>query len=79
MVDGGKANYGVRIATNSFKLKDVELLQDVLKSKYNLETTIQNIYIYKRPIFYLYKKQSVDNLRNIVGPYTHFSMLHKLS
>lgn len=29
MVDGGKANYGVRIATNSFKLKDVELLQDV--------------------------------------------------
>jgi hypothetical protein len=69
MVDGGKANYGVRIATNSFKLKDVELLQDVLKSKYNLETTIQNIYIKDQYSIYI-KKQSVDNLRNIVGPYS---------
>ena len=62
MDDGGWTNYGIRIATNSFKLKEVELLQDVLKSKYNLETTIKKIYI---------KKQSVINLRNIVGPYFH--------
>ena len=54
MDDGGFANYGLRVATNSFKLKEVELLQDVIKSKYNLETTIQNIYIYKRPIFYIH-------------------------
>jgi len=45
MDEGGWTNYGIRIAINSFKLKGVELLQDVLKSKYNLETTIQNIYI----------------------------------
>jgi len=45
MDDGGFANYGIRLATNSFKLKEVELLQEVKKSKYNLETTIQNIYI----------------------------------
>jgi hypothetical protein len=30
MDEGGWANYGIRIATNSFKLKEVELLQDVL-------------------------------------------------
>jgi LAGLIDADG DNA endonuclease family len=45
MDDGGWTNYGIRNATNSFKLKEVELLQDVIKSKYNLETTIQKIYI----------------------------------
>jgi len=77
MDDGGWTNYGVRIASNSFKLKEVELLQDVLKSKYNLETTIQKIYIKDQYSIYI-KKQSVDILRNIVGPYIHYSMLYKL-
>ena len=48
MDDGGRANNGVRIAANSFTLKEVELLSDVLKSKYNLENTIQNISSAKR-------------------------------
>jgi ubiquinol-cytochrome c reductase cytochrome b subunit len=43
--NGGFTKYGLRLATNSFKLKEIELLQDVIKSKYNLETTIQYIYI----------------------------------
>ena len=77
MDDGGWTNYGVRIASNSFNLKEVELLQDVLKSKYKLETTIQNIYIKDQYSIYI-KKKSVDNLRNIVGPYIHYSMLYKL-
>jgi hypothetical protein len=77
MDDGGFANYGIRLATNSFKLKEVELLQYALKSKYNLETTIQNIYIKDQYSIYL-KKKSVNNLRTIVGPYIQFSMLHKL-
>lgn len=70
MDDGGWTNYGIRIATNSFKLKEIELLQDVLKSKYNLETTIQKIYIKDQYSIYI-KKQSVNNLRNIVGPHIH--------
>jgi hypothetical protein len=53
MDDGGLSNYGIRLSINRFKLKEVELLQDVIKSKYKLETTIKNIYIYKRPIFYI--------------------------
>jgi hypothetical protein len=77
MDDGGWTNYGIRIATNNFKLKEVELLQAVLISKYNLETTIQKIYIKDQYSIYI-KKQSVNNIRNIVGPYIHFSMLHKL-
>jgi hypothetical protein len=77
MDDGGFANNGIRLATNSFKLKEVELLQDALKSKYNLETTIKNIHIKNQYSIYI-KKKSVNNLRNIVGPYIQFSMLHKL-
>ena len=77
MDDGCWTNYGVRIATNSFELKEVELLNDVLKSKYNLETTIQKIWIKDQFSIYI-KKQSVPNLRNIVGPYIHSSMLYKL-
>ncbi len=81
MDDGGLANYGIRIAVNCFKFKEVELLQDVLKSKYKLETTIKNknnnLNIKDQYSLYI-KKQFVNNLINIVGPYIHFSMLHKL-
>ena len=55
MDDGGWTNYGIRIATNSFKHKEVELLQEVLKSKYNLETTIQKIYIKDQYSIYIKK------------------------
>ena len=77
MDDGGWTNYGVKIATNSFKLKEVELLKNVLKSKYNLETTIQKIWIKDQYSIYI-KKQSVPNLRNIVVPFIHSSMPYKL-
>ncbi len=78
MVDGGRANYGIRIATNSFDLKEVELLNETIKSKYNLETTIQKIWIKNQYSIYI-KNQSVNDLKNIIGPYMHISMLHKLA
>lgn len=77
MDDGGWANSGVRIATNSFELKEVELLNDVLKSRYNLDTTIQKIFIKDKYSIYI-KKQSIPALRSIVGPFMHPSMLYKL-
>lgn len=70
-------NYGIRIASNSFLIKEVELLNEVLKSKYNLETTIQKIWKENQYSIYV-KKESVNNIRNIVGPYMHSSMLYKL-
>ena len=77
MDDGGWVNSGVRIATNSFKLKEVELLNGVLNSKFNLETTIQKIWVKDKYSIYITKK-SVPNLRNIVIPFIHSSMLYKL-
>src|SRR5882762_9685205 len=76
MVDGCFANCGIRLATNSFKVKEVKLLQDVLKSKYNLEKKIQNIYIKDQYSIYIkINKKSVNNLINIVGPYIQYSLL----
>ncbi|OMJ07108.1 Cytochrome b mRNA maturase bI2 [Smittium culicis] len=42
MDNGGWANYGIKIATNCFELKEVELLNETIKSKYNLETTVRS-------------------------------------
>ena len=77
MDDGGWTNYGVRIATNSFELKEVELLNKTIKSKYKLETTIQNIWIKNQYSIYI-KAESIKDLRSIVGPHIHNSMLYKL-
>lgn len=81
MNDGSITNSEIILATKSLKVKELKLLQEVLKSKYNLETTIKNIYIKDQSSISKYikiKTKSVNNLRNIVGPYIHFSMLHKL-
>lgn len=77
MDDGGFTGYGIRIATNSFTLKEVELLNEVLKSKFNLETTIQKLSNKNQYSIYI-KKQSINDIRSILEPYLHSSMLHKL-
>jgi hypothetical protein len=38
-----KGKPGVRIATNSFKLEEVQFLTEVIRKKYNLDCTIQKI------------------------------------
>ena len=65
------------IVSLATRIKEVELLSDVLKSKYNLETTIQKISKENQYSLYI-KKQSVNNLRIIIGRYIHPSMLYKL-
>jgi len=77
MDDGGWANNGIRIATNSFQLKEIELLSEVLKSKYNLKTTIQKLSDKNLPSIYI-KKQSINDIRELLLPYMHSSMLYKL-
>jgi hypothetical protein len=49
----------------------------VLKSKYNLETTIQKLS--GKDLYSLYiKKQSINDIRELLLPYMHPSMLFKL-
>jgi hypothetical protein len=42
MDDGTKVGKGLKFCTNGFLKEDIELLSTVLKSKYNLVTTIHS-------------------------------------
>lgn len=75
MDDGIYHNSGVRIATNSFNLKEHYILIKILKDKYNIEASIHK----NSNLFQLYiKKKSLPLLINIVLPYFHSSMYYKL-
>ena len=75
--DGCWAKYGVRIACNSFTLKEVKLLVDMLNKNFELMCTIQKISIVDRYSIYI-RSQSIPRLRNIVLPHLHTSMKYKI-
>jgi hypothetical protein len=41
MYDGGWAKPGVRLATNNFKLEEVQYLADIFRNKFELDCTVQ--------------------------------------
>jgi hypothetical protein len=42
MDDGSKTKSGARLFTNNFEISDIEFLCSILKSKFNLKTSIQS-------------------------------------
>lgn len=77
MDKGGWVKPGVRISTYNFTLNETKFLASLLKKLYNLDCTIQ--ILKKGTEFAIYiKKDSVAKLIEIVLPYTHESMYHKL-
>ena len=77
MDDGGSAKPGLRIATNCFKLKEVQFLAEILKKKFHLNCTIQEVKAINKHSIYI-KGSSIPTLRQIVLPFLHASMNHKL-
>jgi hypothetical protein len=77
MDDGGWTKYGVIIATNDFKLREVEFLIKVIKNKFNLDCTIQYLKGIDRYSIYI-KSSSILTLRKWIIPYLHYSMLYKV-
>lgn len=77
MHDGMLAKPGVRIASNSFSLKERELLVKILNDKFNLHCRIQYLKSIKKYSIYI-KALSIPHLKNIILPYTHKSMYYKL-
>jgi ubiquinol-cytochrome c reductase cytochrome b subunit len=75
MDDGTWKESGVRIATHSFKITEVELLRSVLESKFNLKVTLHTNNTKK--VLYI-KNESMNNLRSIILPHFHKSMYYKL-
>ena len=79
MMDDGTSlkNKGFKFSTNSFTLKEVQNLASVLKTKYNLDTTIHKSGLNNQYNIYV-PKTSFIILREIVKPYFHPTMLYKL-
>ena len=71
-------NKGFKFSTNSFTLKEVQKLASILKTKYNLDTTIHKSGLNNQYNIYV-PKTSFIFLREIVKPYFHPTMLYKLN
>ena len=78
MDDGGKASSGLKIATNSFSLDEVENLANILRKKYNLKTSVIKTGALNQYNLYI-SKRSMKDLVEIIKPYFHTSMYYKLN
>ena len=79
MDDGNKkSNNNFIFNTNSYTLKEVELLSSVLKEKFNLDCSIQRHNKNKEQFRIYIKSKSIVHFKNLVSPYFHESMLYKL-
>jgi ubiquinol-cytochrome c reductase cytochrome b subunit len=77
MDDGCKASSGLKIATNSFSLQEVEFLCKLLDDKYQLEAKPHSAGVPNQYVIYINKK-SIDKLAKLVKPYIHPSITYKL-
>ena len=82
MDDGQHVNRGgVTLCTDNFKHEDIVKLQEVLKSKYNLKTTIHVkkgvANTYER--IYISKNEAFESLKPSISEHMEKSMLYKLN
>lgn len=75
MCDGLSAQYGLILCTDSYSIKDVVTLMNILMLKFNLKCNIH--YNKGLPRIYI-AAESMDNLRPIVKPYMLPFSLYKL-
>jgi len=75
MSDGVSSEYGLTICTDSYTLKDVVRLINILQIRYDLDCTIH--YYKGLPHIYI-KANSMDKLRKIVSPHIISFFAYKL-
>jgi hypothetical protein len=71
-----KASGGLTLCTNSFSVKEVSLLVDILTTQFGLIVTIHTTEKGHKVIYI--SKKSMDKLRSIVKPHIVPSMLYKI-
>lgn len=76
MDDGYKNGRGFCFATNGFTLKEVQLLQQIVKHNFNLDTTIYKSNL-GQPILYI-RTSCREKFIKLVSPYICKSMMYKL-
>lgn len=75
MDDGCKAGSGLEFCTDSFLKEEVELLVEVLKTRFNLDCTYR---VYQNGWRIYVKAHSIETLRALVLPYTYPYFHYKL-
>ncbi len=78
MDDGCRASSGLKLATNSFTLTDIQFMCDVLTRKYGLTCSVNSAGVEGQYCISIHKS-SMHHLASIVGPYIHPSMKYKLN
>ena len=79
MGDGQASRLGLVLCTNSYSVKDVVRLMNVLMIRYRLECTIHLKRQNQKVEYLIYIREgSMTLLRSIVIPYLHPSMYYKL-
>jgi len=76
MGDGTFNGITLLLCTDSYSIKDIVILINVLIIRYNIYSTIR-YYKSHLPRIYVYKRYMLK-LRSIVEPYMHSSMMYKL-
>jgi hypothetical protein len=75
MGDGSKRNNGITLCTDSFTLKEVIILMNILKIKFNIDTTIHK----EKNYFRIYiNKDNLNKIKPYIKPYFVKSMLYKI-
>jgi hypothetical protein len=78
MDDGGAVSYGLKLATNSFTLQEVELLCKIINHKYRIVARHVSAGVPNQHLIYI-PASSMPTLANIVRPHMHPSMYYKLN
>lgn len=77
MDDGGRVSSGLKIATNSFTIGEVQFLCKVLNDKYGFSAKPNSAGVPNQYVININRK-SIDKLAKLVKPYIHPSMIYKL-
>ena len=75
MGDGAKRNKGVILCTDNFSIKEIILLINILKIKFDLDCTIHNDNKYNR--IYI-NKNSLNKIYDKIKPYFDDTLLYKI-
>jgi hypothetical protein len=75
--DGTWKDSSIRLATNNFKLNEIENLKSILYKKFQIKSSIHQFSKFNQYQLYI-KKESIDLVRSIDTSFFHESIFYKL-
>jgi hypothetical protein len=79
MGDGSWVGSGLSLHTNNFNREEVELLNNVINTKFNLNSSINTASKIKSQYTIYISSTNIDNFRSLVSPYVLPSFLYYIN